>query len=229
MAETEEQRINREIEFFFQDPKIYVKTNESSSLHLLRRDVYQCLGYVYENGKWVKKTNQVIWPGAMTILTGIDLLGKFYAGNDNSKGVGCRFTDYCKTYMLLDKQNGNEEKCEGKEEEAQAIYQCRNAMIHSYVLFSKDKKRDITYYFQLTTREDVPLIVICPKSDKSKKYCIININILRDRFESSIEKYKNDLLQISQKIIRNNFDRMFKIYGKVHQDNMDFSSFPMES
>ena len=59
MAETEEQRINREIEFFFQDPKIYVKTNESSSLHLLRRDVYQCLRYVCENGKWEKKCNPV--------------------------------------------------------------------------------------------------------------------------------------------------------------------------
>ena len=177
----------------------------------------------------VNGRKSVIRSGAMTVLTGIDLLGKFYAGNDNSKGVGCRFTDYCKTYMLLDKQNGNEEKCEGKEEEAQAIYQCRNAMIHSYVLFSKDKKRDITYYFQLTTRDDVPLIVICPKSDKSKKYCIININILRDRFESSIEKYKNDLLLISRKIIRNNFDRMFKIYGKVHQPVIYFNPFPLES
>ena len=51
---------------FFEDPVNYLEASESSILHLLRRDIYRCMGYTIESNKnimWIKdnKINAIIW------------------------------------------------------------------------------------------------------------------------------------------------------------------------
>ena len=51
---------------FFEDPINYVEASESSTLHLLRRDIYRCMGSTIASDKnimWIKdnKINAIIW------------------------------------------------------------------------------------------------------------------------------------------------------------------------
>ena len=132
MEEIISQRFKRERDLFFEDPVNYVEASESSILHLLRRDIYRCMGYTIQNEKWVKNVEPIIWPGSMAVLTGIDLLGKFYAGNDNDKEVGSRFKAYCEKYIC-------------SPGDAKVIYKLRNSLVHSFGLSSA------TYLFQVSS------------------------------------------------------------------------------
>lgn len=67
----------------------------------------------------------------MTVLAGIDLLGKFYKGDDSPNGVGQRFKNYYEKY--IDNKN------------ADTIYQLRNSMLHSFGLISKTKNKTIGF------------------------------------------------------------------------------------
>lgn len=125
------QRFKRERDLFFEDPVNYVEANKSSILHLLRRDIYRCMGYTIQNGMWVKNAEPIIWPGSMAVLTGIDLLGKFYAGNDDG-GVASRFKAYCEKYIC-------------SQDDAQVIYKLRNSLVYSFGLSSA------TYLFQVSS------------------------------------------------------------------------------
>jgi hypothetical protein len=66
MEEIISQRFKRERDLFFEDPVNYLEASESSILHLLRRDIYRCMGYTIESNKnimWIKdnKINAIIW------------------------------------------------------------------------------------------------------------------------------------------------------------------------
>ena len=66
MKEIISQRFKRERDLFFEDPVNYLEASESSILHLLRRDIYRCMGYTIESNKnimWIKdnKINAIIW------------------------------------------------------------------------------------------------------------------------------------------------------------------------
>lgn len=193
------QRFKRERDLFFEDPVNYVEANKSSILHLLRRDIYRCMGYTIQNGMWVKNVEPIIWPGSMAVLTGIDLLGKFYAGNHNDREVGSRFIAYCKQYICSD-------------DDAQVIYKLRNSLVHSFGLSSA------TYLFQVSSsRQDLVKLLHVAKTNYSYK---IDLYTLWDKFEQSIEKYKQDLAKDSN--LQNNFFAMFKLYGMVHPVNNSF-------
>lgn len=108
-------------DLFFEDPKTpKIKPDDFSVLYLLRRDISQCMGINPNTG--CKTDNQAIWPGVMAILSGIDLLGKFYAGSDVGQ-VGIRFKSYVEKYFN-----------DIKEEDKETIYQLRNALLHSFGL-----------------------------------------------------------------------------------------------
>lgn len=197
------QRFKRERDLFFEDPVNYVEATKSSILHLLRRDIYRCMGYTIQNGMWVKNAEPIIWPGSMAVLTGIDLLGKFYAGNHNDREVGSRFKAYCEKYIC-------------SHDDAQVIYELRNSFLHSFGLFSKS--RTATYYFQVSSsRQDLVTKFSVGGPDY---YYRIDLYTLRDKFEQSIAKYKKDLETDNE--LQKKFDAMFNSYGMVHPANTYF-------
>jgi len=130
----------------------------------------------------------------VTVLAGIDLLGKFYKGDDSPNGVGQRFKNYYEKY--IDNKN------------ADTIYQLRNSMLHSFGLISKTKNKTIG--FTVLAKRDQLV------EQFSETHFKIDLYTLWDKFEESIEKYKNDL--INNSLLKSKFECMFKFYGAVRID-----------
>ena len=120
------------VDWFFCDPRTAPNGPDIvSQLYLLRRDIDTCFGLNPTTGE--RLNYQALWPGVMGILAGIDLLGKFFAGNDASGGKGLgtvanRFTHFLKCSLGLSDQDAN------------TLYQLRNSLLHSFGLYSETKE-----------------------------------------------------------------------------------------
>lgn len=157
-------------------------------LYLLRRDIRACLGV--DNPRC-----RTLWPGAMGILAGVDLLAKFYAGDDSVGSVGERFRDFVKEFFKPLSGGGED-----------VIYQLRNALLHSFGLYSKKGAR--TYRFVLTDEGGRRLIL----QKKTDEYSI-DLLALHRRFELAVKRYgvrvdKDPKLQ-------KHFGNLFPNYGSV--------------
>lgn len=173
----------RDESLFFTDPQIEPSLpGEFSTLYLLRRDTQRCLA------------QEILWPGAMCVMAGIDLLGKFFDGRD-SGGSGRRFRGFVSRYFHLTTPD------------AEALYQLRNALLHSFGLFSA--ARTGSYGFQLRAEGNHARIVEhLPRS-------VVKIDLLSlwHGFEAAVNEYRNDL-QTDRKL-QKNFHVMFPRYGKI--------------
>lgn len=192
--------INEKINFFFKSPTDIPIGNSFSSLYLLRRDIFTCMGF--DPNKMQPIDYQALWPGLMGILAGIDLLGKYLEGDDINTSVYYRFKNYYERYFDL-------------KGDSEIIYQLRNSMLHSFGLYSfnykiskKTKIKTKEYFFSLDRRND-GLIVNNPQKD----YYIINIIALCNAFETSIDKFLKEVRNdITLKI---NFEKMFQFYAGI--------------
>ena len=162
-------------------------------LYLLRRDIFRCMGIdpITRN----PMNYMALWPGTMAILAGIDLLGKFFAGSDQRGEVGKRFCDYLKEYFQPI-STGDED----------VIYQLRNALLHSFGLYSEDKGK--IYKFFLVQNES-QLIQQVPANTY-----IVDIRELHRRFEESVCRYKVQL-ENDKDDLQKNFTAMFPKYGAI--------------
>ena len=108
---------------FFTDPATDPESlgGHLSVLYLLRRDIIGCLE------RPEQEPPQFGFPATMTILAGIDLLGKFRVGDDKHGCSGWRFKSFLEEYFL---------PCSSHD--AIIIYLLRNAMMHSFGLYAKD-------------------------------------------------------------------------------------------
>lgn len=181
-------------DLFFESPNINrTPPGDYGVLHLLRRDICLCLGW--DPVTQTETSHPTLWPGGMAILAGIDLVAKFLKGDDTIGQVGQRFRDYITNYFQPI-SSGDEE----------AIYQLRNALLHSFGLYSQTKTR--TYRFVLSAN-NVALV----QSLGSDAYQI-DLRTLHHKFEGSLGKYVNDLnVDVTLQI---NFLKMFPNYGAVH-------------
>ncbi len=184
------------INLFSEDPKDYhAPPRRYSTLYLLRRDISSCLGTKLVT-KEPDRPPSAQWPGAMAILAGIDLLAKFYSGDDRGN-VGIRFKDFLQSkYFNL---NHNE---------SYIIYHLRNSLLHSFGLYSFDRKLNKEYWFTLVAKYD-PLIELL-ETDHYK----IDVMALYKSFESSVELYLIDLK--TDPDLQNKFFILFHKYGSVY-------------
>ncbi|RZA01145.1 MAG: hypothetical protein EOP47_11770, partial [Sphingobacteriaceae bacterium] len=114
------ENINQKIDFFFKPSTDEPIGPEFSSLYLLRRDIFTALGYDPNTMEAINY--RVLWPGVMCILAGIDLLGKYLAGDDVNSSVSERFRNYYEKYF-------------DNKHEYEIVYQLRNSMLHSFGLY----------------------------------------------------------------------------------------------
>lgn len=185
------------IDLFADDPKIYYKPPRVySTLYLLRRDISSCLGTDLETKKPNRKPSAQ-WPGAMAILAGIDLLAKFYSGDDKGN-VGYRFRDFLQSKYF---NNLNEN-------EAYILYHFRNSLLHSFGLYSFDKKLNKEYWFTLVAKYE-PLI-----QSLTIDHYKIDVLSLYESFESAVELYLVDLK--SDVGLQKKFLPFFPKYGHVY-------------
>ncbi len=200
MNDISENDISEKITLFSEDPKFYYKPpRKYSTLYLLRRDIAFCLGINLENKKPCHKKSKAQWLGAMGIFAGIDLLGKFLNGEDDTRHgkVRQRFKMFLSQYFHINENDADD---------AEILWHLRNSLLHSFGLYSKDFKKGIEYHFTLVAAYE-PLI-----SQRNNKY-VIDLMSLYDKFESSIESYLKDLMNLPQ--LRDNFSKMFDKYGSI--------------
>jgi hypothetical protein len=93
---------NENEKLFFEDPTYRKPPGEYGILYLLRRDINLCL----ENEK-DPDLGIAQFPGAMAIMAGIDLLAKFYKGDDPSVHFSCDLNLYRRMAAgILDSMGG---------------------------------------------------------------------------------------------------------------------------
>jgi hypothetical protein len=172
---------------FFENPyKGMRPTGQFSVLYLLRRDILICFGLNPDDNKQIE--HRALWPGTMGVLAGIDLIGKFFAGEDSIGEGGHRFCKFIRE---------NFASLSARDEEI--IYQLRNSMLHSFGLYSKAKKRE--FRFSLTAANN-PLVTVLGGDNYH-----IDIFTLYYDFERAVNKYENDL--------RKNKDLQFKFQDMI--------------
>ncbi len=178
-------------DFFFDYDKNVENKICFSNLSLLRRDINTCFGK-NPNDPSIKIEYIAIWPGTMGILGGIDLLAKFYCGDDSFENSRSRFIKY--TEKFIDSKY--------KEE----LYQLRNSLLHSFGLFSKGKNSK-EYKFILTRSKGF----LIKRKDLSNSYCV-SVDNLHEKFEASITEFKKIYSSLES---FQNFESLFKKYGST--------------
>jgi hypothetical protein len=192
------------------EPKIY------SNLHLLRKHVNICLG-IDPIGP------QAIWPGAMAILAGIDLLGLYYSGGrkipiksievETYKSDSSSFMRFCEEFLELEN------------DDSEIIYMFRNALLHTYGLITtneirKDKYGNDNinygkeYKFNAFYQVDDNWLINQIVDENNKESDCINIHELYIKFESAIAKYRGCIEKDLSKA--RNFETIFAQLGVIH-------------
>jgi len=194
-----EKYLEENIEFFFTPPTTNPNTlsEKKSVLYLLRRDAYTCLKI--DPTSLAEICFQARWPGIMTIMTGIDLLGQYYMGTDCPEGCGKRF----KKYIIMYFKGVNRS-------EANILFQLRNALIHSFGLYARDSEYR-EYIFTLPSiKKPKPKLI----DYGGKNRYIISDVTLHEKFEDSINKYYKELLK--DPILQKHFEAMFIYHSRVY-------------
>jgi hypothetical protein len=182
-----------DINSFFMNPSTApVIPGTLSQLYLLRRDISTCFSIDPDNGQGLP--TQALWPGVMAICAGIDLLGKFLAGNDARGGVGTRFSTFLTTYFGI------------SQNDAETIYQLRNSLLHSFGLYSEitdNAGNNVVriYRFSLDRGRGAFITVLANGA------YLIDIEILRTEFEKAIAAYEAQLR--GDATLQTNFANMF--------------------
>jgi len=178
--------LSENIELFFEDPLTPPRPRPTfyGVLYLLRRDIDTCF------------TNVAEWPGIMAILAGIDLLGKFYVGSDDTRifSVRSRFITFLNYFDDI------------SEREKEIVYQLRNSLLHSFGLYSEDRRGNV---YKFTLSRVYPQFI-----RQEEENCYISVLDLRECFELSIKKYYEDLKKDTELQLK--FERMFPKYGSIY-------------
>ena len=178
-------------DLFFLCPRTEIKRRgRFGVLYLLRRDIDQCMGIDPNTGQGGGPT--ALWPGAMAMLAGVDLLAKFFAGSDKVRGNGQRFLKFLE--CCSDLKNADDRDL---------IYQLRNSLMHSFGLYSKGKR------FILTSGGATEL-VSKPKPDQYS----IDLPILHQKFKEAVSLYREKLNGDEE--LGTKFDKMFANYGYIN-------------
>ena len=123
-----------------------------------------------------------LFPGAMAIMAGIDLLAKCWSGDDTVGKTGSRFKGFLKEYFGLDVAFASEH--------GESIYQLRNALLHNFGLSSRSGSG--REYKFVVTEDQMDLIWIVHRNPPVW-HVWIDLRVLRQRFEDAIELNRRDL------------------------------------
>lgn len=201
----EEIELLERINLFFEDPRTVLSPpGEYGTLYLLRRDALRCFGckpdaikgdLAYAITECGCLEEGVLFPGAMVVLAGIDLLAKFHAGSEQRNEVGPRFKEFVTTFFA---------SCSA--DVSQLLWVFRNALMHSFGLWGSNNGKPVLFNLRFAGG---PIVEV---SD-SGSICAVDVHTLHREFERGVARYREAL--DSQQAARDNFDEMFGHYGKV--------------
>lgn len=190
--------VTTDVDFFFMNPTTApLIPGTFSQLYLLRRDIMTCFGINANGGQQFPSQQKALWPGVMGICAGIDLLGKFFAGNDDLGEVGKRYKDFLTTYFGV------------QQNEAEILYQLRNSLLHSFGLYSEVKKKDKVHVYKFVLTGNTGVLII----PKDQNTYIIDINLFRKNFETAIDAYEASIRHEAN--LQGNFANMMSKHGRI--------------
>ena len=133
----------------------------------------------------------------MVIMAGIDLLAKFYAGNDDKGGVHRRFTAFVARFMFDDPS---------ATEYPEVLYHgCRNPLLHSFS-FHQEKYR-ISVVDRLRKEGAVW------RHKANPQHFVISVEALVQAFVKTVRHYEGKVR--TQVDLQANFSKMFPTYGSI--------------
>ncbi len=192
-----------DFDLFFEDPLLFrAGPGNFGILYLLRRDINRCL-----------KPGEGSWLGAMGILAGIDLLGKFLHGEDDYRKSQFYFKGFLTRYFAgLD------------QDQVDLLYQLRNSLLHSFGLYARSQD-GTEYRFCLVAGEGGPWPLIQTRAPGDH---LIEVITLHREFEKAIERYRRDVLR-NKPALQDNFGKIFSNYGRtsigpIDQELPEFAS-----
>lgn len=184
----------KKIELFFRDPGRSVSGPPGyiSTLYLLRNDM-----------KTMKRVaaKELLWFRAMGVLTGIDLVSKFYSSK--TKQID-RFVDFLSQYVF------DSDPPASRQELGEAVYYLRNALLHSFSLHNETRSGSTTYKFEAVFNTSLPLITVLPAAGRTHKYKV-NLAKLETKFQSALRGYGRDARRGTASFDTNIFDK----YGMI--------------
>ena len=185
--------IKNDIAFFFKKPEELDDQESSySTLFLLRRDIRTCFGFNPDTNCVI--SYKALFPAVMAVSAGIDLLAKFACGV--SEKVGPRYKCYIEQY--IDKNY------------SEVLFQLRNSLLHSFGLYSEsNSKGHKKKVFRFLLNETGDRLV---EQIDDERFCI-NIRLLWEKFEASIEVFHRDILESDE--LQQKFSKMFPKYGSI--------------
>ncbi|MDX2107110.1 MAG: hypothetical protein SFY67_11975 [Candidatus Melainabacteria bacterium] len=191
-----ESRIDTIFNLYFAAPD--AAPRHVSVLHLARRDAAQCFGYdpntysVSKNPKPIEDGRQILWPGAMTLFAGVDLLGKHFAGTDAEQTpAGTTPTDQWRYSSGGRLKKFIEIYLTNKADEIETLYQLRCALDHSFALWARRRSNNIVYSFTLDRSGAGTLLKI--KTDANgDKDAIVFLYDLHSMFEKAVLAFEPD-------------------------------------
>ena len=126
--------LDKKIAYFFMQPAPITELGTFSSLFMLRCEAQDCLiGKVIDEDEVIDAAmlgEHRLFATLMVLMAGVDLLAKFYAGSDDSGGVGTRIKDFATRYMFPNAKDPGRS--------ALALYLgLRNPLLHSFTLYER--------------------------------------------------------------------------------------------
>lgn len=161
------------------------------SLYLLRRDLNDMRRVI---------PDAALWPRAMAVFAGIDLLAKFFTNKDDIGGVADRYTRFVARFITQDNNQALSE--------TEAIWQCRNSLLHSFGWWARG--RSVTYRFALA-RDTQTWLTRQDNVDHERWF--VNLTELEQRFENSITEYQRLILDPHEPESFPTGNQIFERYG----------------
>ena len=186
------------IERFFKDPHCPNEVpGDFSTLYLLRKDAWKCYGCDPHD---CSDTTRVLFPGAMTVFCGIDLLAKFHE-SDSAGKVGDRFKNYVQKFFPSGSVSADV---------STHVYGLRNSLMHSFGM--RDRKKtvgELCYGIKADIHQPDDLVVELKKDE----WYVVDILLLHTEFEASIEEFKKHVLRTPS--LHTQFSEMWDRYGSM--------------
>lgn len=178
----------KRFDLFFMDPRVNYSDGKQSNLYLLRREINTVLASKSNpiNQTGVQQGPSILL-AAMGVMAGIDLLAKFYSGEEYYSNSGIRFQKFVQRYFDNDS--------------ADVLYKLRNSLMHNFGLNDDGFKFVLRY-------ENGPMLYY-----KEKSTTVINVKELHLMFENSIPQFKIEYPRLPS---FQRFDALSEKYGFTH-------------
>jgi hypothetical protein len=198
--------VTEDIAFFFTDPRpvghdAHLLTGKLSTLYLLRQESQDCfVGKTLARAdlalKLPRRRYRRLFATSMVLFAGLDLLAKFYEGDDDRRRVGHRFHTFVRDEMRLTAP------------EAAALWSVRNTIMHSFGLWDTNANQRVA----VTSTCSFPRRVdVAPVQSGGERWMLCIEHLYR-AFFFAVDHYRSDL-DANEAALLSKFAKMFPNYG----------------